>query len=134
MKYYLALVALFLFFGVRAQNAVSDYFVTDISQNNEIKISTADLNKLTKECGQTTNITELKVQKVGDHYVLLAKDIAQKLILAFELKSDGTKLYVDINKVINACESQTISLSIFTIIDGQISGCIKVNHRVLGRY
>lgn len=133
MKYYLAILVILFFTKVSAQSSTSDYFVSDISEINNIKISTAELNNLAKEYGQTANFTELKVQQVSDHYVLLAKDIAQNWIYAFELKSNGTKLFIDIEKHINACESENLSMIIFKIVDGQIDGCKKANHRVLGR-
>ena len=133
MKYNLALLFIVFFIKISAQNTTPDYFVSDISQTDKIGISTTDLNKLAKEYGETTNFTELKVQKVSDHFILLAKDIAQKWIYAFELKSIDTKLFINMEKHINACQSDNLSISIFNIVDGQIDGCIKVNHRVLGR-
>ena len=134
MKYLITLMVILLFTRVNSQNAVSDYFVCDISQNSTLSITATDLNKLAKEYIQNSNITEFKVQKVADHYVLLAKDIAQKLILVFELKSEGTKLYIDIDKKINACESQTLSVSIFKVVDGKIDGCFKGDLKTFSRY
>jgi hypothetical protein len=134
MKYFLALMVILLFTKVSAQDVVDEYFVSDISQTNTVKISTDDLNKLLKECGFTSNITELKVQKMDEQYYLLAKDIAQKWILAFDLKSVGTKLFIDKYKRINACESNNLSISIFRMVDGQIDGCFNVNHHTFSKF
>ena len=133
MKYYLALFIIGFVTIVNGQNTSANYFVSDISQIDQIKITKSALNTLAKEYGQTTDFVELKVQKVSDHYVLLAKDLAQKWIYAFELKSITTKLYIDTGKHINACKSENLSISIFTIVDGKIDGCINVNHQVFGR-
>lgn len=133
MKYFLALLFVVFVTIVSGQTATDNYFVSDISQIDEINITASGLNILAKEYGQTTNFTDLKIQKVSDHYVLLAKDVAQKWIYAFELKSIDSKLYIDVNKHINACESETLSLGIFTISDDGIVGCMKYDHHVLGR-
>ena len=133
MKYYLSLLFVAMVTIVYGQNATEKYFVADLININEIIINSAELNTLAKEYGQSTNFSELLVKKVSDHYVLLAKDLAQKWIYAFELKIIGSKLYIDINKHINACESETLSLNIFIIKEGEIEGCVKFNHHVLGR-
>ena len=133
MKYFLALLFVVFVTKVSGQTATDNYFVSDISQIDEINITASMLNTLAKEYGQTTNFTQLKVQKVSDHYVLLAKDDAQKWIYAFELKSIDSKLYIDVNKHINACESETLSIGIFTLNDDGIVGCMKYDHHVLGR-
>jgi len=133
MKYYLGLIFVVFVTVVSGQNTTNNYLVSDISRIDDIKITTSELNTLAREYGQTANFTELSVQKVSDHYVLLAKDLDQKLIYAIELNTVNSKLYIDLYKHINACESDNLSLSIFNILDGQIIGCIKANHRVLGR-
>jgi hypothetical protein len=91
------------------------------------------LNTLAKEYGMVANFTDMKVQKIGNHYVLLVNDQAQKWIYAFELKNNSSKLYINIDKHINACESDLLSISIFKITDDEIDGCVKFNHHVLGR-
>lgn len=133
MKYNLALLFVLFITIVKAQNTPSDYLVSDITQNNLIEISIAELNNIAKEYGQTSNFTDLKVQKVSDHYVLLAKDLAQKWIYAFELKKIDSKLFIDLLKHVNACESEILSINIFTIKQNEIDGCLKLDHHVLGR-
>ena len=133
MKYYLAFLFVVFTSLVSGQNSTNNYFVSDISNINEIKITSSELNKIAGEYGQTTVFYQLKVQKVSDHYLLLAKDISQKWIYAFELKNIGSELYIDVDKHINACESEMLSLSIFIIKEGEIDGCVKSDHHVLGR-
>jgi hypothetical protein len=133
MKYLFALGIILMVSTISAQNAITDYLVSDINQTGKIAISAETLNILAKEYGQTTNFTELSVQKVSEHYVLLAKEMNKKWIYAFELKNNDSKLYIDTEKHINACESQTMSILIFHITDGEIDGCKKFNHHILGR-
>ena len=133
MKYYLVILSFIFVSIVSGQNSVNNYLVSDINRIDEIQITLPVLNTLAKEYGQTAKFSQLLVQKVGDHYVLLAKDLAQKWIYEFELYNVDSKLYIDLNKHIFACESDNLSLSIFNIVDGQINGCIKVNQTVLGR-
>jgi hypothetical protein len=133
MKYYMALIFIVFVTLVSGQNKTDNYFVTEISSIDEINMTASSLNMLATEYGLITNFSELKVQKVSDHYVLLAKEPAQKWIYAFELKKIDTKLYIDIDKHINACESKMLSLEIFTIKDDEIVGCVKFDHHILGR-
>ena len=133
MKYILFLFVFTISFIVNAQNSSDAYYVSDISNLSEIQITASGLNALAKEYGFTADFSEFKVQKAEDHYVLLAKDLAQKWIYAFELKNISSKLYIDIDKHINACESEKLSIDVFTISEGEISGCIQSELHVLGR-
>ena len=133
MKHYFSLLFVVFASIALAQNTAPNYFVSNISTINEIKITTTQLNALAREYGYAANFSGLLVQKVGNHHVLLAKDLTQKWIYAFELSTINSKLYIDANKHISACISETLSLSIFSIKDNEIVGCVKAEHRILGR-
>jgi hypothetical protein len=133
MKYFKALLFVFCVTFVHAQSTPQKYYVSPANQVNELNITTADLNILAKEYAVATDFSDLLVQQVGDHYVLLAKDIAQKWIFAFELVNIDSKLYIDIDKHVNACKSETLSMGVFTVKEGEIEGCVKFDLHVLGR-
>jgi hypothetical protein len=133
MRYFLAFIFGIAVTVASGQNTVNNYVVSDISSIQQVEISLDQMNSLAREYGHTADFSELKVEMLADRYILLAKDNAKKWVYAFELKVNGSELLIDIDQHINACESEKLSLDIFTVSNGDIVGCVKSEHHILGR-
>ena len=79
-------------------------------------------------------VSDMLVSNHNGKYFLLVKckiNNDKVWIYIIELKSKRNKLLLRKSKVLNACESESLSIDIFNIVDGEAKGCIKCNHKIM---
>lgn len=112
--------------------------VAHIDNMDKIEISKSDVENYIMKFGpmQTIEIMELDISDHNNEYFLLAKckiNNKENWVYIVQLKSKKNKLVIKKGKYLNACESDIISIDNFTIVNGEIKGCVKCNHKVMGK-
>lgn len=111
--------------------------VAHLDNINNIEISKSDIKNYLKkfEPMETFEITEMKISNQNNEYFLLVKcklNKKENWIYIVQLKSKTKKLVIKKGMQLNACETDITSIDSFNINNGEIKGCVKYNHKVMG--
>lgn len=112
--------------------------VAHLDNINNIEISKSDMKNYLKkfEPMETFEITEMKISNQNSEYFLLVKcklNKKENWIYIVQLKSKTKKLFIKKGMQLNACETDITSIDSFNINNGEIKGCVKCNHKVMGK-
>ncbi len=83
---------------------------------------------------ETVEIIEMEISNQNNEYFLLVKckiNNKENWIYIVQLKSKKKKLVIKKGRYLNACESDIISIDNFNIVNGEIEGCVKCNHKIM---
>lgn len=122
----------FVFFMIFTHSIFSqNLLVSSTSATSKIEITIEQVNKYLNsfETIKNIQISEMLVSEYNTKHYLLSKD-EKGWIFILPLVAKKGKLFIEKSKVLNACQSELLSIEVFKIENGEISGCEKFNHRI----
>ncbi|MFY8186676.1 MAG: hypothetical protein ACOVLC_01835 [Flavobacterium sp.] len=106
--------------------------MSSTSATSKIEITIEQVNKYLNsfETIKSIQISEMLVSEYNTKHYLLSKD-EKGWIFILPLVAKKDKLFIEKSKVLYACQSELLSIEVFKIEKGEISGCEKFNNRIL---